>query len=291
MANRLITAATIIALLTPLAACGNIGGGLAFEPEHQTRSIADVQLPDHIVNGDFEYPGYAMLKPFNCLDWWAISRHEGVTYQNPTLNWTKLPTSFDAVKFAWDSTESGSGADGQWNAQLRTNEVEIQRDIQTGNFYAELAAFQSGTAIKQTIATTPGVMYRIRLKHASQTKRHTDSMHVMVGPEGGLKPVVMTRTASENGLDKVGESGTLIATQATNEPDYNDSNSRHHEGQWATYEGTYLATGTRTVFSFESVSSITHNSGNLLDDISFEKAYPLSYDMNGGTGGPVQKQY
>lgn len=92
-------------------------------------------------------------------------------------------------------------------------------------------------------------------------------------------------------MNKVGESGTLIATQATNEPDYNDGDSRHHEGQWATYEGTYLATGTRTVFSFESVSSISDNAGNLLDDISFEKAYPLSYDMNGGTGGPVQKKY
>ena len=291
MANRIITAATIIALLTPLAACGNIGGGLASEPEHRTVTIADTQLPDHLVNGDFEYPGYAMLKPFNHFDWWAISRHEGMTYQNPTLTWLNLPASFDAAKFAWDSTESGSGADGQWNAQLRTNEVEIQRDVQTGNIYGELAAFQSGTAVKQTIATTPGVIYRIRLKHASQTKRHTDSMHVMVGPEGSLKPVVMTRTASENGLDKVGESGTLIATQATNEPEYNDISSRHHEGQWATYEGTYLATGTRTVFSFESVSSITHNAGNLLDDISFEKAYPLSYDMNGGTGGPVQKKY
>ena len=42
MANRLITAATIIALLTPLAACGTSGGGgLALKPEHQTRSIAD----------------------------------------------------------------------------------------------------------------------------------------------------------------------------------------------------------------------------------------------------------
>lgn len=56
MANRLITAATIIALLTPLAACGSIGG-VALEPEHQVRSIADPQLSDHIVNGDFEYSG------------------------------------------------------------------------------------------------------------------------------------------------------------------------------------------------------------------------------------------
>ena len=54
MANRIITAATIIALLTPLAACGTTGGG-ASAPEHQADTIADTQLPDHIVNGDFSY--------------------------------------------------------------------------------------------------------------------------------------------------------------------------------------------------------------------------------------------
>ena len=55
MANRIITAATIIALLTPLAACGTTGGGLASAPEHRADTIADTQLPDHIVNGDFSY--------------------------------------------------------------------------------------------------------------------------------------------------------------------------------------------------------------------------------------------
>ena len=60
--------------------------------------------------------------------------------------------------------------------------------------------------------------------------------------------------------------------------------SRNHDGQWETYTGTYIATGTVTRFTFKSVSSINNVYGNILDDLSFTKAYRLGYDGNGGTG-------
>ena len=56
--------------------------------------------------------------------------------------------------------------------------------------------------------------------------------------------------------------------------------SRNHDGQWATYEGVYVATSDVTSFTFKSVDSKQYNLGNLLDDIVFDKAYRLSYDKN-----------
>ena len=291
MANRLFTAATIIALLTPLAACGTVGGGVALEPEHQVRSIADTQLPDHIVNGDFEYPGgKAWTKLSDMSDWTGISRKDGKIFAANANKWVDYP-GLDAARFAWDSTETrGTGGVGN-TAQQHTNEVELQADKDSGNTYAELCAYQIGTSIYQDIATTPGVMYKISLKHTSLSKNYADSMQVLVGPPGRETPIEMTRTADRNGLNTVGERSATVTTKASNEAEIGGYSSRRHENQWATYEGTYLATGIVTRFTFTSVAAYAYNLGNLLDDISFEKAYPLSYDMNGGTGGPQQKNY
>ena len=50
MANRIITAATIIALLTPLAACGTTGGGLASAPEHRVTATATAaNVPEYSI--------------------------------------------------------------------------------------------------------------------------------------------------------------------------------------------------------------------------------------------------
>lgn len=45
------------------------------------------------------------------------------------------------------------------------------------------------------------------------------------------------------------------------------------------------ATGKITRFTFRNVDSAADHDGNLLDDIIFTKAYPLSYDGNGNTNG------
>ena len=233
------------------------------------------------------------MKLSDMADWTGISRKDGKIYAAPLGKWVDYP-GLDAAKFAWDSTETGYGIPGgenNSNGQLHTNEVEMQLDRGTNNTYAELCAHQAGTSIYQDIATTPGVMYKISLKHTSQSKVHADGMQVLVGPLGRETAVEMTRTADQNGLNKVGEQGTTIVTKASNEGTVEGVGSRHHDGQWATYEGTYLASGTVTRFTFKSISSYLPDFGNLLDDISFEKAYPLSYDMNGGTGGPKQKNY
>lgn len=247
-------------------------------------------LSDHLVNGDFEYPGANVLsknrydeKDYN---WWGVSRKDKMVYDpSHETQWVSLPSTFDSDKFAWDSTEVArvQNESSQWH----TNEVELQRDSRTGNMYAELCAYQANTSIRQYIHTTPGTLYKVRLKHASLSRDYLDKMQVLIGPDGNEQPVSMTRVESQNGLDATGEStaSTTVSTHASNEMEIKDGqgtpySSRNHDGQWATYEGVYVATSDVTSFTFKSVDAKAYNLGNLLDDIVFDKAYKLSYDKN-----------
>ena len=247
-------------------------------------------LPDHLVNGDFEYPGANVLSK-NRYDekdgnWWGVSRKDKMVYDpSHETQWVSLPSTFDSDRFAWDSTEVAGTQNG--SSQWHTNEVELQRDSRTGNMYGELCAYQANTSIRQYIRTTPGVLYKVRLKHASLSRDYLDKMQVLIGSDGNEQPVSMTRVESQNGLDATGEStaSTTVSTHASNEMEIKDGqgtsySSRNHNGQWATYEGVYVATSDVTSFTFKSVDAKAYNLGNLLDDIVFDKAYRLSYDKN-----------
>ena len=256
------------------------------------KTVADTNasLPDHLVNGDFEYPGVNVLsknrydeKDYN---WWGVSRKDKMVYdQSHEIQWVSLPSTFDSDRFAWDSTEVAGTQNG--SSQWHTNEVELQRDSHTGNMYGELCAYQAHTSVRQYIRTTPGVLYKVRLKHASLSRDYLDKMQVLVGPAGNEQPVSMTRVESQNGLDATGQSttSTTVSTHASNEMEIKDGqgtpySSRNHDGQWATYEGVYVATSDVTSFTFKSVDAKAFNLGNLLDDIVFDKAYKLTYDAN-----------
>lgn len=247
-------------------------------------------LPDHLVNGDFEYPGVNVLsknrydeKDYN---WWGVSRKDKMVYDpSHEFQWVPLPSTFDSDRFAWDSTEVAGTQNG--SSQWHTNEVELQWDSHTGNMYGELCAYQAHTSVRQYIRTTPGVLYKVRLKHASLSRDYLDKMQVLVGPAGNEQPVSMTRVESQNGLDATGQSttSTTVSTHASNEMEIKDGqgtpySSRNHDGQWATYEGVYVATSDVTSFTFKSVDAKAFNLGNLLDDIVFDKAYKLTYDAN-----------
>ena len=250
-------------------------------------------LPTELVNGDFEYPGADVLSQ-NLRDkkrnWWGVSRKDKMVYEsdNPT-KWVSLPSTFDSDRFAWDSSEAGKTSGVQeGSSQWHTNEVELQRDSRTGNMYAELSPYQAQSSIRQYIRTTPGTLYKVRLKHASLSSEYLDKMQVMIGAPGHEQSVRMTRVESQNGLDAIGEStaSTTISTHASNKAEISWGSglgyhsSRNHDGQWATYEGVYVATSDVTVFTFKSVDSPSFNTGNLLDDVVFTKAYKLSYDKN-----------
>lgn len=244
-------------------------------------------LPAELVNGSFDYPagliaGASTKYPWD--DWTVVdpingryARHIGVDKDL----WAPI-TGWDASKFAWKSTQT-KGTNWQQIAQG----VELQKDSKTGNQYAELVAGQAGTALYQDIATIPGVSYRWELKHASLDRTHLDGMSVMIGEPGKESAQDATRTTVNGNGDQPGDVGKVISTKVRNKAELGGSSnhsSRNHDGQWETYTGTYIATGTVTRFTFKSVSSSNNVNGNILDDLSFTKAYKLGYDGNGGTG-------
>lgn len=233
-------------------------------------------LPDHLVNGDFSVNYHDQWKD-SFGGWTSIDPNAGKTLHatslpsGPSWKWTAI-NGWDKSKFGWTSTQKAGS-----NVQQKANAVELQYDDSTAdNVYAELCAYEAGTAIYQDIRTVPGTLYKVRLKHASLNSTYLDKMQVMIGTPGHEQPVEMTRTSVNGHGDKLNEKSTTIATKVTN------GNNRHHADQWETYEGTYLIPDgqTTTRFTFKSIDAQSLDRGNLLDDIVFDKAYRLTYDKN-----------
>lgn len=252
------------------------------------KTVADntSNLPDHLVNGTFDYRGNEIInenqRVYGSHDttYLAIISAKTGIIGNPLHS--KLD-NWNSGKFGWKSNDDTAGADT----------VEVQRRNHTpyptnaGNVWGEIAAAKRGRYIYQDIATTPGVVYKWSLKHASRNADQDDSMQVMIGEPGKTIAQQATRTTS-NGSDKTGSVGTTITTHGTAQ-----------DGRWETYTGDYLATSTTTRFTFRSVRDSNGQGldftaeGNCVDDLSFDKAYKLSYDKNSSdaTGSVPSNQY
>ena len=252
------------------------------------KTVADntSNLPDHLVNGTFDYRGNEIINENQRVygqhdtTYLAIISAKTGVIGNPLHS--KLD-NWDSGKFGWKSNDDTAGVDT----------VEVQRRNHTpyptnaGNVWGEIAAAKRGKYIYQDIATTPGVVYKWSLKHASRNADQDDSMQVMIGEPGKTVAQQATRTTS-NGSDKTGSVGTTITTHGTAQ-----------DGKWETYTGDYLATSTTTRFTFRSVRDSNGQGldftaeGNCVDDLSFDKAYKLSYDKNSSdaTGSVPSNQY
>lgn len=261
-------------------------GSVRLAADDDVAEYAANGLPDHLVNGTFDYRGNEIInenqRVYGSHDTTylaLISAKTGVI-GNPLHS--KLD-NWDSGKFGWKSNDDTAGVDT----------VEVQRRNHTpyptnaGNVWGEIAAAKRGKYIYQDIATTPGVVYKWSLKHASRNADQDDSMQVMIGEPGKTVAQQATRTTS-NGSDKTGSAGTTITTHGTAQ-----------DGKWETYTGDYLATSTTTRFTFRSVRDSNGQGldftaeGNCVDDLSFDKAYKLSYDKNSSdaTGSVPSNQY
>lgn len=281
-------------LLAGLTAAAALGAGLTGTANAvdvtgatgNTKSVVKLaaddtnNLPDHIVNGNFEYPVKSDM-PVNDGNFWYISQNDGSYFANGTVlgKRYKLPEGFDKAKFAWHSTQTG---DTYCPDLERADDVQVDYTADGTNHYSEISAAQSGATIYQDVATVPGVMYKWSLKHASLDSSHLDKMSVIIGEPGKETAQEATRTTANGHGDKLGKVGTVISTKVSNPemPAGNKFQEGAHTGQWETYTGTYIATGTVTRFAFRSVEGYSAWDGNLLDDISFSKAYKLTYDKN-----------
>ena len=247
------------------------------------KTVADENVRyGSLANGDFSYPSFsdiqkneqethADLRTFLKSDDGTLWRNMSATDLSKYGKIGQIP-GFDSSRFAWSSTENGS-------------RVELQQDRNTKNTYAEIVAQQDNTSIYQNVSTgNGGVLYKIRLKHASRQSSHADRMQVLVGSDTDhATPVEMTRVTSNGHGDKVGGKSTIITTKVSN------TDPRDHGAQWETYEGYYqVPEGQKnTVFMFKSLEGfkeyetlLGNNIGNLVDDIEFSRSYKLTYDAN-----------
>ena len=247
------------------------------------KTVADENVRyGSLVNGDFSYPSFSDIQKNeqeNGADLRTFLKSDDGTlwYNMSATDFSKygkigqIP-GFDSSRFAWSSTENGS-------------RVELQQDRNTKNTYAEIVAQQDNTSIYQNVSTgNGGVLYKIRLKHASRQSSHADRIQVLVGSDTAhATPVEMTRVTSNGHGDKVGGKSTTITTKVSN------TDPRDHGSQWETYEGYYqVPEGQKnTVFMFKSLEGFKevetlpgNNVGNLVDDIEFSRSYKLTYDAN-----------
>lgn len=239
------------------------------------------KLSDHLVNSDFEYLPDGGWKTVDAPSYMrnaytSVDPNNGQYMRNAQhvdadlASWVDWP-GFDQSKFAWKTDQKGGHDQG--GLKDRAEAVELQQDSTDGNTYAEMVASETGRTIYQSLATIPGTLYKIRLKHASLCKDNVDQMQVVINGT----PIEMTRVAANGKAgDKVGEKSTTIGTRVTNE------NRWHHSDQWETYEGYYVIPDgqTTTRFGFKAVNYLDPTKGNLLDDVTFARAYKLSYDKN-----------
>lgn len=234
----------------------------------QDKATAKSSLPDHIVNGSFDYPACPDGKNSCDVD---PTTGWGGFYVDYGRKFMPIP-DWDRSKFGWDSSQEGLRPDQQPNSHQK-----LQHCVQIGNKpnnngqkmnrFAEIIAETPDEYIYQDIATTPGVMYRWSLKHASEDASHVDSMQVMIGSPGRETAQDATRTTSNGRGDRTGVTSKTIATKGG-------------QAEWETYTGVYVATSTVTRFTFKSVQGRDSTRGNFIDDVMFTKAYKLTYDKN-----------
>lgn len=230
----------ITRLIAGLVAASTLGAGLAGTAgavdttgtTGDTKGVVKLasddtsNLPDHLVNGDFK-TNYRDQWVDSFDNWTSIDPNTGKTLHvtnmdqdSNTWKWTGI-NGWNRSQFGWTSTQKAGGS-----IQQKANAVELQYDDAADNVYAELCAYEKGTAIYQDIKTVPGTLYKIRLKHASLNQNYLDKMQVLIGAPGHETPVEMTRTTVNGHGDKLNEKSTTIATKVTN------GNNRHHESQW-----------------------------------------------------------
>lgn len=181
------------------------------------------QLPDHIVNGDFEYHSDITG---NSWGWAAVIPTTG---ENLSGRWQAGPSDWDETKFGWHSTQNCD--DG---GECRTDAVELQQ-FWTSNAWAEIVDAQADTSIYQDIRVTPGNTYHWSLKHQSVTSGYVDRMQMLIGEPSKETPQQAMRTKANGGTDKIGDVGTDIAT--TNISDDRARNWETYEGDWTCPEG------------------------------------------------------
>lgn len=274
MRGRIISSFTVLACAMGLAlTCGM--GARAAEP-------VDPMLMDGgnlVVNGDFSYPD------FDCVDdqglnWIYVYPDKGsAAGWTPVVQAEKVP-GLSVESFGWTTDDLGAGRG-----------FELHRET-SGNVSALV---HPGRMNGQLIDTIPGAVYTVRFRVAGRSASSgMGRMQVMVGPKGQERPLTVTLVqSSETGRDhgqSEGWTGTVIDAWSDGPDAGQDAGNPQwdHSRDWQTYEGVYVATETETNYAWTNVNET--GGGVVIDDLSFEVSWPLTYSLNGGTGIQPNKE-
>lgn len=241
------------------------------------------------VNSGFDTPSWSIAKEGQNLPWIYVYPDKGEVasyyqwaYHQPSMKVAGLT----AAAFAWQDLDAGTTAGSSSQA------FELHRE-KDGNTAADVHA---GRTVAQTVNTTPGASYTFSIRHSGRSKGNAGGVTLLAGPDKThLTPVRLTRvTVSETGLkygDVKGDVGTVAwthsdsteATEGSHEP-------WDHSKDWETYSGTVVipAGQTRTMIAYRGVDQAGNPESSaqdsIIDDLTFRMAYPLTYDLNEGTG-------
>lgn len=236
-------------------------------------------LPKQLVNSDFDHDWRNIVGQSKMTGKYNFANvdpaHGDVEISGPlngkgeaSKQWVHL-NGFDASQFGWKSNQTDTRVDG------RGGIVEIQRSRANDNMYAEITASQADTYLYQDIDTahsTPTV-YTVKLRYAHRNGSigSNEKIQILVGAPGHEQPVEMTRIASDRG-NRLGEKSTTV----------NAPNTDGWLGSWDTFQGSVTIPAGQDVsrFTFKALGSTDSISGNLIDDVHFQLAYPLAYDKN-----------
>lgn len=274
MRGRTISAFTALACAMCLAlTCGM--GARAAEPVDPTL----LDGGNLVVNGDFSYPDFDCVDDHG-LNWIYVYPQQGAAAGwAPVVQAEKVP-GLSEESFGWTTDDLGEGQG-----------FELHRE-KDGNVSALV---HPGRLNGQIIDTIPGAVYTVRFRVAGRSASSgMGRMQVMVGPKGQERPLTVTLVeTSETGRDhgqSEGWTGTVIDAWSDGPDAGQDAGNPQwdHSRDWQTYEGVYTATTGETNYAWTNINET--GGGVVIDDLSFEVSWPLTYELNAGTGTIPNKE-
>ena len=201
--------------------------------------------------------GLALTVDDHGLNWIYVYPDKGsAAGWAPVVQAEKVP-GLSVESFGWTTDDLGEGQG-----------FELHRE-KDGNVSALV---HPGRLNGQLIDTIPGAVYTVRFRVAGRSASSgMGRMQVMVGPTGQERPLTVTLVESS----ETGRDGPDAGQDAGN-PQWD------HSHDWQTYEGIYVATETETNYAWTNVNET--GGGVVIDDLSFEVSWPLTYELNGGQG-------
>lgn len=202
-------------------------------------------------------------------------------------------SGYDQSRMGWTSSQTdGTMAAHGGDPIARAGVVEYYPNSHRG--YAMIAAYSDGS-VYQDVATTPGAVYHWTVWHSHRSGASSARMSVLLGhspaaatgraARAGLSAQSARRTATWSGGASKASAVGYVSKAIQSAAGGSDTD------RWDRYEGIYVCppgqTSTRMSFVDASGGKSLYNAlsdYNAITHVTFERWYPLVYDLNGGTG-------